>query len=252
MNSPDVRTPGAASRFASVVVFAVLFCGPAGASEIRAALGGWHFDVAGAVHDGTLNYDFEDDLNLKSQGEFHLELEWRAPEGWWPDVVLSWSSSKATGGQVFPGAPPLIEDRTLSADADTSELDVTLRYPINWDALRFSAGLNLKRVASDIRIEDSAEDEPTDEKLNLVFPQAHVAARLPLGELFALSATFQGVKFQDNTAYDVRAGVEFLLFDPILVEAGWQRKRYDVSDGSYALDATLDGLLLRLRARFPL
>lgn len=231
------------------VPFILLFWAGAGLAqpqELRGMGGGWNFNLSGTARDGNLIYDFERDLAIAGRGHRSLQLEWDTPAGWWPDVAVSWSQIDAQGRRDFAGTPPLTGPRTIITRANNDDVDLTLRYPFQWDSLRASIGISIKWLGGDIVIDDSDEAQPSRQRYDEFVPQLHVAAQWPFTQLLALNAAGQAVEYQGNRAMEYRATLEVRLFEPLRIEAGWQEKRYDLEAGAYALDATMRGLLLRV------
>ena len=235
----------------SAILAAVLVAGPASAGEIRGVLGGWRYNLTGTANDAGTIYDFERDLAIQSQGRRSLLLEWDTPQGWWPDISASYSQIGARGMRTDPGAPPLIPARTLSAFADYDDYDLTARYPLRWGGWTALLGLTLKRLAGDILINDSSQSQPSQQRFDEIFPLLHVQLRRPLGRVLTLTASGNGVEYQDSKALEYRVAAELRLFEPLLLEVGWQEKRYDITSGNYALDARLEGVVLRFGLLIP-
>ena len=74
--------------------------------------------------------------------------------------------------------------------------------------------------------------------------------QVEFSKALALDLAGQAVAYGGNRALEYRAALELRLFEPVRVEFGWQEKRYDLTAGAYALDATLRGLLLRIGVVF--
>ena len=55
----------------------------------------------------------------------------------------------------------------------------------------------------------------------------------------------QGLSYGGSSAFEWRAGAEFVKLAPLFVEIGWQEKRFDIDVDDYALDATLAGAVAR-------
>lgn len=218
------------------------------AIELRALFGGWHPEVAGFVTDRGETFDFQDDLGLDASGRRSVLLELDTGRGLWPDWSAGYSPLAAAGARehqtgilVVPG-----QTRRLAASADFEDYDLTARYPLRWRALQLSLGLSAKRLSGVIVIEDSEEPAPRRERYDEVFPQLHAGLRWRLGSLMHLVGQAQGVEYEGSRALEYRAVAELRVLEPLLLELGWQKKRYRISLSDYVLDAKLDGLLLRV------
>lgn len=235
----------------SAALVALLVAGPASAGEIRGVLGGWRYNLTGTANDAGAIYDFERDLAIQSQGRRSLLLEWDTPQGWWPDISASYSQIGARGMHTDPGTPPLIDARTLSAFADYDDYDLTARYPLHWSKWHSSLGLTVKRLVGDILINDSSQSQPSAQHFDEVFPLLHAQLRWSPSRVLAFAVAGHGVEYQDNKAIEYRVSAELRLFEPLLLEVGWQEKRYDITSGNYALDTHLEGVLLRFGLLIP-
>lgn len=238
-------------KFVKVLVLSgAILAGPATAGEIRATVGGWQYGLSGSATDAGTVYDFERDLGVGKDSGRSVQLAWDTGPGWWPDLEFTYSGIKAGGTRTFT-SPPLPGSRTLAVAADTVDLDLTARYPLYWHDLSTSIGLSLKRLAGDIRIDDSDQPQPSRQRFNEFIPQGQLQFRWDLSRFLVLGATAQGIAYQGDHAVEWRAGSELRLFDPVLVDFGWQDKRYKLTAGDYALDARVRGLYLRVGLAIP-
>lgn len=224
------------------------------AGELRAAYGNWGFDITGTATDNGNVYDFQRDLAAHSTSKRSLSLAWDTGPGWWrPDLALSDSSIGAAGTntaprtvQVLPPpAPPSTTTTTMTVDAGFRDQDLIARYPWGWGPLQLAAGVAVKRMRGSVEINDSSQSQPSRGDYDETFPELHAQVRWPLGRWLTLTAVGQGIKGQGNRALEWRVGAEIPGLAPLLLEAGWQQKRYDIRVNGDALDASLDGVLLR-------
>jgi hypothetical protein len=220
--------------------------------ELRALFGGWHPELAGSVTDRGETFDFQDDLGLDASGRRSVLLELDTGRGRWPDWSASYSPLAAAGAREHETALIVVpgETRRLAATADFDDYDLTARYPLRWRAFQLSLGLSVKRLRGVIVIEDSEEPAPRRERYDEIFPQLHAGLRWRLGSLMHLVGQAQGVEYDGSRAVEYRAAAELRVLEPLLLELGWQEKRYKIGLSDYALDAKLDGFLLRVGLLF--
>lgn len=234
------------TRTALCAALALLASAPA--AEFRAAYGNWAFDLSGTSTEGGSTYDFEKDLDARRAGKRSLQLAWDTGPGWWrPDLALSDSKIGATGSHTenTTGLPLGPSTVTLTVDADFHDSDLVARWPFNAGPLVVSAGLAAKHLSGTVVITDSSQSQPSRSDYDETFPELHLLVRWPVARWVALEAMGQGVQYGDNRAFEIRAGIELRPFDPLLLEASWQQRGYDVKAGADALDATLQGVMLR-------
>ena len=216
-------------------------------AEFRAGFGTWSYDLKGQVTDNNDTYDFEKDLELQTAGRGSALLAWDTGAGA-PDWSASFTRFGATGHHVETVTimiPPSTQTVTIDADGDFRDYDVTLSWPVHAGDLALGLGLTLKRLTGEVLIDDSSNPPPRHEHYRETFPQLHLGLRLPLGSAFALTGTAQGASYGGNRATEWRVGAELKLFTHLLLEAGYQAKRYKVDVDQYKLDARLGGALLR-------
>lgn len=234
-----------------VAVLLLIACGSAQA-EFRAVVGRWDYDLSGFVVDRGETYDFERDLGVQATGRRSVRLELGTPEGW-PDLAASFTELGARGQreESFDLESPLLplpiesEPRRITSDADFDDLDLTARVPLQWGPAAVALGLTAKRLRGTVLIDDSDQPAPRRQEYDEVFPQLHADLRWPVTGFLALNAGLQGISYQGSRAVEWRAAVELRLLRRLLLEAGWQKKGYEITVGDDRLDATLDGALLR-------
>jgi hypothetical protein len=223
----------------------------AAAGELRVVAGQWNHEVSGSVTDQGERLNFQDDLGLKTQRHGSTQFEYRGAGGLWPDWALAFTQVGARGRYeethtLFVGPIP-VGSETVRRDTDGrfDDLELVLRYPLGGRNSALSAGLTLKHLKGEILIfEDDREDRR--EQYDEIFPLLHLQARRPfLRPWLALSGSLQGLRYQDNAAREWRVAAEAQLFSRLLLELGWQEKRYRIDAGSYALDARFAGPLIR-------
>jgi hypothetical protein len=222
---------------------------PTLAAEFRVGLGGWRYDLSGFVTDRGETFDFENDLGLQASGRRSLLLEFDTKEGW-PDFAASFSQIGAQGERTGPCtagvAQCLIdpEPRRLATDTDFRDYDLAARVPLRVGGAVVSFGLAVKQLRGNLVIDDSDEPAPRRQDYDEVFPELHVQLRWPLSRFLTLAGAVQGIEYNGSKAVEYRAALELRVLK-LLVEAGWQEKRYEITLDNYRLDARLDGTLLR-------
>lgn len=223
---------------------ALLAAAPARADELRALFGGWSYDFEGSIDDRGTHYDFKDDLDLKPLRRRGFALEIDTPEGGWPDLTLTYTPMGAEGERIEEITFPLPATREIRTDADFDAHEVVARWPLNSSPLRLSAGIALQRLRGRVVIDDSEEAQQRYERYDEIFPQLHAQVRMA-GRSLGLEAVAQGISYQGSRAIEFRALVEARFLSPLLVQFGWQEKRYEIELSDYALDARVSGAVLR-------
>lgn len=230
---------------------ALACCAGATAAEFRATVGQWRYDLAGTVTDRGRTYDFQRDLALQTAGRRSVQLEWDTGPGPWPNWSASFAQLGAAGEReetftlFFGGIPVGSQTESVAASAEFDDVDLTARYPFSLGALQMALGLTAKRLRGEVLIDDSTQSGPSRQQYDETVPQLHAQLRWPLGKGLVLAAAGQGIEHDGSNALEWRAAAEIRWLAPLLLEAGWQEKRYDLNLGSYALDAQLDGAVLR-------
>lgn len=222
------------------------------APEFRAGYGSWRYDLSGTVTDRGRTYDLREDLELESSGRRSVLVEWDTGAGWWPDLALSFSQLGAAGRheETFTlfdllGNPIGTQTESITASADFDDYDLTLRYPFGLGPVQCAAGITVKNLRGEVLIDDSTNPPPSRQEYDETVPEVHVQLRWPLGQHLVLAAAGQGIEYDGSSAAEWRATAEVRL-GPLLLEGGWQSKRYDINLDGYALDARLDGALARV------
>lgn len=235
----------------SAMLLALIVSSAPAQAEVRVGYGSWRYDLSGEVTDRGRTYDYEEDLEMEPSGRRSVLLEIDTKPGWWPAWSASYSQLGASGDheEVVPilvgGVQVGTVTQTIEASADFDDYDLTVRWPFALGPLLASAGITAKRLRGEIFIDDNQEDEPSRQQYDETFPELHAQLRLPLGKGFALAAMGQGIEYDGSKAFEWRASMELRFLDPLLLEAGWQAKRYNVNVDDYRMDTRLDGALLR-------
>lgn len=236
-----------------VFLLLTLLASPAAAAELRAGYGNWRYDLSGTVTEGGRTYDLRSDFDVKARGRDAWFLEWDTPAGPWPDIGLAFNEFGADGRQdrtfqVFDllGQPVGTQTESLATTAEFEDLEFTARYPFMLGPVRVALGLSIKKIEGEVLIEDStASPTRNRQSYDETIPELHAQLRLPLGKAVALTTTGQGISGDGDRALEWRAALELRALAPLLLEAGWQHKRYELNLDSRSLDARFDGALLR-------
>lgn len=233
----------------TLAALALLVAAPARAAELRAALGAWGYHFKGDVDDRGVRYDLRDDLKLDPHRRRSLALEYDTPKGAWPDFAVSFTQMGARGDHTESVTLPLPGTRTIETDADFDSYEIVARYPMRFGPLRVSAGVAVQQLKGELVIDDSEQAEPSRERYDETFPLPHLQLRLA-GPAFALVTTAQGIEYDGSKALEWRALVEARFLEPLLLEVGWQEKRYEIELPDYALDTRVSGVLVRVGVVF--
>jgi len=234
------------SRLTAVaaLAFAALLPPAAAAAELRALFSGWSYDFEGTVDDDGARYDINDDLELEPRRRRGFALEIDTPDGGWPDMTLGYTPISAEGEHSEEVTFPLPGTRTILTETDFGIHEVVVRWPLNSGGLRFSVGVAVQQLEGELTIDDSQEAEPRRQRYDETFPLLHAQLRMA-GKAFGLSAVAQAVEYDGSRALELRALAEARFLAPLLVQAGWQEKRYEIDLSDYALDARVSGAVLR-------
>lgn len=223
---------------------------PAQAADLSLLADHWGYRVHGVVvRDGDVQ-DLGADLGVQSLEHAAYGFAWNTGSGWWhPDFAASYTKIDAAGERRTDNSVsfgPLVlfpAEGVAQGRADLDDVDLTLRYPLQLDALTLWGGLTLKRLRGDVSVRSATNGSEDREHIDQIFPLLHVAANQRLADWVSLSAQGNAVRYGDDLAYEWRVGASLGLLGPLGVNFGWQTKRYRFNDGNYRLDATLSGLI---------
>ena len=232
-----------------------LIGGEAFAGDLQLQIAAWDHDARGSARDAQGAVDF-DTLGVEGKTEPYARLFWRQEDGsWWPDLALTYCRLRGSGSNVVRepvtiGGIAVLPGGTAAADADVHDTTLTLSYPLLRRVVAFDAGLSLRTLAGDILIrnEDSASSDR--QHIDPLFPLLTATLALPIGPRFSLVGNGSWISRGNDVAYELYAGLDALLWRSLSLQAGWMRKRYDVEQQDYRLDATLGGLRAGLSWRF--
>ncbi len=227
----------------------------AAAGDLSLQLAAWDHDVKGHARDAQGAVDFEQ-LGVDGDVEPYARLQWRQDDGsWWPDAALTYCRLQAQGSNVVTtsvsiGDVVVLPGGTAAADADVHDSTLTLSYPLLRRVIAFDAGVSLRHLGGDILIENANSRASDRQRVDQLFPLLHAALALPIGSRLSLVADGGWIEHRDDRAYEIHAGIDARLWRSLSLQAGWMKKRYDVLQQDYQLDATLSGLRIGLGWRF--
>ncbi len=235
------------SRF---IICALLFCAPVQAGPLRFSAGLWDYKVTGSDVDNGRRRDFQSDLAVQPAGHLRIaaEFDWR--ESWYPDLAASYSEFGGDGNTTAtPGAGGFLglgsSSSVVTTKAELRDLDITVRWPLPLGPFTFSPGLSLQSLNGEVEIDDAANNTLTRQIVDQIFPQFHGELRWEPSEYFSLSGVVQAISDGEQAAseYRVLAGLQGL--GPLLLQVGWQEKRYDLKQPGFEIHARLRGLLFQ-------
>lgn len=223
------------------------------ASELRLGLGGWDYDLSGQYNDRLRDRDFERDLAVRPREQTSISLDYKWREGR-PDLAAAFVQFGARGrsqesvpvgiGPIVIGSTPA----TLESIGDFNDLEFSARWPLSRGALRFSPGLVLKHLAGQIQVFEN-DIEVSRQDVDVWVPQPLARLDWAPTPYFRVSASVQGIAYDGDRAQEWQSSAELAL-GHLLVQAGWQEKRYRVEDDDSELEARLRGPLFRVGVSF--
>lgn len=229
-----------------------LSTGAAVASEVRVGLGGWDYELSGHYNDSLRNRDFERDLAVrpKDQASISLEYQWREGR---PDLSFAYSQMGARGRStesvpVVIGPIPIgTAVTTVDSASDFTDLEFAARWPLSRGTWRWSPGLVIKRLTGEIRVTEE-DVEVSRQDTDVWFPQPLLRLDGQPTSWLHLSASVQGIAYDGNSAQEWQSSAEITV-GALLIQAGWQEKRYRLRDEDSDLAARLRGPVFRLGLR---
>lgn len=226
---------------------------PVAASEWRLALGGWDYDLQGHYNDGVRDRDFQRDLAVRPRDRASVSIDYRWREGR-PDLSLAYTQIGARGRSqesvpVGIGPIPLGSvGTTVDSVSDFTDFEIAARWSLSQASWRLSPGLVLKRLAGELRItEDDVEVSRQDTEI--WFPQPLLRLDGQPAPWLRFNASVQGIAYDGDRAQEWQSSAE-LTVGALLIQAGWQEKRYRIRDDDSDLEARLRGPVFRLGLNF--
>ncbi|HUS24571.1 MAG TPA: hypothetical protein VM369_06450 [Candidatus Binatia bacterium] len=226
-------------------------------AEVRLSAAGWRDDLSGRVDRDGQTLDFERDLDAQADAARGLRAEWDTGR-WWPDLSAATVRSRGSGhvsrsGPLSFGPIVIPGSATTQIDTDASYDDTELaaRWPLAWGPLRVSLGLAAKWLDGEVRITDTSDGSTSRQRYRILFPEAHTVLAWRVWPGLQAEGVAQGLSYRGDRAMEWRALLRVTRLAPLLVEGGWQQKRYRVVDDDGAVvDARLAGPWLALGLAF--
>lgn len=231
----------------------LLFASAVSASELRLALGGWDYELSGHYNDSNRDRDFERDLAVRPRDQASVSLDYQWREGR-PDLSFAYAQIGARGRsqETVPiGIDPIpigTTGTTVDSASDFTDFEITARWPLSRGTWRLSPGVALKRLAGDLRITEN-DVEVSRQDTEVWFPQPLLRLDGRPARWLRLSASVQGIAYDGDRAQEWQVSTEVTLA-ALLVQAGWQEKRYRIQDDDSELDARLRGPVFRVGLSF--
>lgn len=243
----------------TLLVSALLLPALANAQGFGLAYGNWDAHVSGTITDNGAQLNLDHDLGVHATNRNSYALHWETGPGWWrPDIAadymriqVSGSNQTTTGGLQFGGiilAPGI--STLLVTHADIRDTGVTLRYPFTLGVVHAAAGVTVRHLDGDIRVQDSNGAAQSNQPVNETFPMAHLRLELPLAPRLGIVASGNWIAGGGNRANDFTVEARARIYGPFSISAGWRYKYYYVNSNGYLLDTRLQGLLLGARLDF--
>ncbi|MGH8461170.1 MAG: hypothetical protein ACRESS_06150 [Stenotrophobium sp.] len=210
----------------------------------------WNYRVSGIVEDNGTQLGLHRDLGVEPQNRDAFFLRWDTGPGWWrPDltanymhVLLTGNAPYTTSGLQLGSLNLLPGTTTVLTNVDIHDTELTFSYPFALGRLRNSAGVTAKYLKGYLELEDSSGNSTDYQRINDLFPMAHLDVNLPLGDFVNLIASGNWIGYHGEGAYEYSGGIDFRILGPLTLSARWQQKYYNVKDG-YTLHANLRGML---------
>jgi hypothetical protein len=234
------------------IALLLLPAGPALADGARLEYGYWNYSISGDVVTRGERIDLERDIGIEVHSKSSFAARWDTQSAWIPDFTADYLNIDAGGRREttttqFPFPPTTT---VTLADASLGDVELTLRYPWRFGAASAWGGLTVKHLAGDLTTRGQSATQESRESVSETFPMIHGAVEYPLGDRFTLGASIDWISSGGSSALQWRAGADFRVWGPLGLTAAWQRRHYKVNTQNDALDATLDGGLLGICARW--
>lgn len=233
--------------------FLALSASAVSAAELRAAFGGWDYDLQGHYNDSNRDRDFQRDLAVRprDRASVSLDYQWRAGR---PDLSFAYTQIGARGRSaenVPVGIGPIpigTAGTTVDSLSDFTDIEIAARWPLSRGDWRLSPGVVLKRLAGELRITENDVDVSRQD-IEVWFPQPLLRLDGRLASWLRFNASVQGIAYDGDRAQEWQSSAEITV-GALLVQGGWQEKRYRIRDDDSDLDAHLRGPVFRLGLDF--
>jgi len=120
-----------------------------------------------------------------------------------------------------------------------------LRWPVRLGRFTLSPGLALQGLNGEVTVDDRGNNTLSRQKVDVVFPQIHGELRWQPYPRFGLSAVVQAISSGDQSAAEYRVVAGWQVLGPLLLQLGWQGKRYDLQQTNSEIHARLNGALFQ-------
>jgi outer membrane protein len=218
-------------------------------------IGGEVWDTAPSGTFGQVDNMVDFGLEGEQQTSFHVALEHPIPLI--PNVRIASTTLNTVGAAdvvnyEFGG---ITFDGQATTDVDVSFIDYTLYYEIlDNDLTTLDIGLTARDFSGDMSV--SSIDETADLEVSLVMPMVYASVIFGL-PFTGLNIFAQGnlTSYDDQTIYDVQAGISYALLDNLAVDLdinlGYRMAKLDVNDlVKTSADLTYDGAYLGATVHF--
>lgn len=222
------------------------------AADFAATYSVWDQKISGSATTSDSRLDFENDLGVTAREKSVFALSWDTGPGWWPDVAAGYTPIRADGRREvsqetqFLGILLESGSSTAAADADLTDLELSLRYPLQLrENAALSLGLTVKRLSGDVLIKDESDSEEVRENFDQTFPMLHTRLGLKPSDWLTLEVGANYARYRGDQAYDYRLQSTF-HWGAAQIHAGWLGRAYRVNSSSYLLDTHITGPILGL------
>lgn len=213
----------------------------------------WANSAKGSFGEGEINqsvFDFEDEY----QGSFYVAFEHPIPLI--PNAKIASTTLDTVGGTTLTSSFTFNgETYSANTDLDTtleaSYIDYTLYYELfDNDLLTFDFGITGRDLDSYIKVVEPTTNIDSDLSASGIIPMVYLSTivGLPLtGFNFFAEGNF--ISYDDQTVYDVQAGVSYELLDNLAVDLdltlGYRTVKLELNDlDDFYSDLTFDGVFV--------
>lgn len=213
----------------------------------------WANQASGSFGEGSKDqavFNFDDEY----QGSYFIAFEHPIPLI--PNAKIASTSLDTVGGTQLSAnfefnGQVYSANTTLDTTLDTSYIDYTLYYELfDNDLLTFDFGLTAREIDTYIKVEDSVTTLNSDLTASGYIPMLYLSTIVGLpftGFNFFAEGNF--VSYDDNTVYDVQAGISYELLDNLAVDldltVGYRTVKLELNDlDDFYSDMTFDGLFV--------
>lgn len=229
---------------ASLIYLFLPVTAQADAISIRIGANAWQQNFSGDAQSGNSgdNINVEDDLGFDDDDGFqgYISIEHAVPMV--PNILVQRTvidadsngnlNGKTFDGVTFPGA--------VKSTIDLTHTDATLYYQIldNWASL--DIGLTARFFEEGFKIKDQTQTASLG--IDAVIPLAYAAVKfdLPLTG-FYVGADGNGIKYEDNNFFDVKAVIGWESSVGLGIDAGYRYFHAQYDEGQDEADLTIEG-----------